>query len=194
MPKLKIYTYPDVVLTQKAIPISRVDKSLYPLFDDMLETMYYAPGVGLAANQVGILQRICVIDTEYESLDPIDMKPGDFLPDNFEVINGQYVSGKNPIILINPQIVWNEGSATFKEACLSVPNFQSEVKRANRIQLEYQDVNGLTKNLAAEGFQAICIQHEIDHLNGKLFIDRISKLKQDFARKKIIKAKQRNQE
>ncbi len=192
MAKLKIYTFPDVVLSQKAQPIARVEKSYFKLADDMLETMYYAPGIGLAANQVGILEQFLVVDTDYNVVDDEDIANGIKPPEDAELINGQFVSGKKPIIIINPEIIYREGKATTKEACLSVPDYQAEVARAEKIKVQYQDINGLTQTLSAEGLLAVCIQHEMDHLLGTLFIDRLSPLKKDFAKKKLLKARKRD--
>ena len=182
MAKLKIYTFPDIVLTQKAAPIARVEKSFYKLADDMLETMYYAPGIGLAANQVGLLQRIIVIDTDY---DLEELPEGEKIPAGSEVIDGSVISGKKPMIIINPEIVSREGSTSISEGCLSVPEYTAEIKRAEKLKLQYQDIDGLTKTLSAEGLMAVCIQHEMDHLDGKLFIDRLSPLKKEMVRKKL---------
>jgi len=96
---------------------------------------------------------------------------------------------KNPIILINPEIIYREGSTITREGCLSVPGYRAEVKRADKIKLKYQNVDGLQKELSAEGVLAVCIQHELDHLEGTLFIDRLNQLKRDFAKKKLIKAR-----
>ena len=194
MAKLKIYTYPHSVLAKKAAPIERVEKSYFKVADDMLETMYYAPGIGLAANQVGLLERFIVVDTEYNALDEEDIREGKVPPPDAELINGQFISGKKPIILINPEIIFKEGTGSIKEACLSVPDYQAEVKRAEKIKVKYQDIDGLSHTLSVDGLLAICIQHEMDHLDGTLFIDRLSPLKRDFARKKLIKARKRDEE
>jgi peptide deformylase len=194
MSKLKIYTFPDSVLAQKASPIQRVEKSYFKLADDMLETMYFAPGIGLAANQVGVLERIIVVDTEYDAIDVDDLKPGEPVPEGGEVINGQIISGKKPLILINPEIILKEGKAQHKEACLSVPDYSAEVQRAEKIKVQYQDIDGLTKTLSAEGLLSVCLQHEMDHLEGTLFIDRLSQLKKEFAKKKLLKARKRELE
>lgn len=191
MSKLKIYTYPDDVLTQKAKPIERVEKTYFKVADDMLETMYHAPGIGLAANQVGILERIIVVDTEYNVHDPDPRDPtktieGEPIPAGGEVIAGSIVTGKKPIILINPEIIYTEGTTALKEACLSVPEYQSEVKRAEKIKVKYQDIDGLEKVIAVDGLQAVCLQHEIDHLNGTLFIDHLNNLRRKFAQKKVL--------
>src|SRR4051812_34383231 len=117
MAKLKIYTFPDMILAKKADPIARVEKTLHKLADDMLETMYEAPGIGLAANQVGILQRILVLDTEY---DYEELPEGISPPEGAEVVGGGIIKGRKPQIIINPEIVLREGSILFNEGCLSV--------------------------------------------------------------------------
>lgn len=181
MAKLKIYTFPDLVLTKTAQPIVRVEKQYHQLADDMLETMYEAPGIGLAANQVGILERILVLDTEYD----------------YEEIEGEeapVLKNRKPEIIINPKIIHREGSILFNEGCLSVPEYNAEVKRAEKVKVEYQDINGLTQILSAEGIQAVAIQHEIDHLDGKLFIDRLAPLKKEMARKRLRKERHEREE
>lgn len=182
MAKLKVYTFPDLILTQKALPIQRVEKTLRPLVDDMFETMYFAPGVGLAANQVGILQRIIVLDTDF---DLEDLKEGDLIPPGAEVVGTTLIKNKKPRLMINPEIIHREGSIVFSEGCLSVPEYYAEVKRALKVKVQYQNVDGLTQTLDAEGHLAVAIQHEIDHLDGKLFIDRLSSLKKEMIKKKL---------
>lgn len=168
MAKLKIYTFPDVVLSQTAKPIARVEKSYHKLADDMLETMYHAPGVGLAANQVGVLERILVLDTDYD-------------------LEEDVAKNQQPRIILNPEIIAKEGNILFEEGCLSVPEYLAEVRRAEKIKLQYQDIDGVTRTLSAEGLLAIAIQHEMDHLDGKLFIDRLSPLKKEYAKKQLRK-------
>jgi peptide deformylase len=191
MAKLKIYTFPDNVLAKKADPIPRVEKALYKLADDMLETMYDAPGIGLAANQVGILQRILVLDTEYDYEEIPEGPEGDTLrarlADGVEVTGGGIITNRKPKIIINPEIIHREGNILFNEGCLSVPGYAAEVKRSEKLKLQYQDIDGLTKILDAEGLMAVAIQHEMDHLEGKLFIDRLTPLKKEMARKKLRK-------
>lgn len=172
MSKLKIYTFPDPILAQKASPIVRVDRSFFKVADDMLETMYDAPGIGLAANQVGRLDRILVIDVEYDE-------------DEF---SGGLIKQK-PIILINPEIIYKEGKTALKEGCLSVPDFRAEVDRSDKVKIQYKDLDNLTQTLDADGLLAVCIQHEIDHLDGKLFIDRLSPLKSSMVKKNLLKKK-----
>ncbi len=182
MAKLKIFTFPDLILAQKASPIARVEKSMHKLADDMLETMYEAPGIGLAANQVGILDRILVVDTEY---DIEELPEGQEPPKGAEVYAGSIVTNRKPKIIINPEIIYKEGSTAISEGCLSVPEYSAEVKRAEKIKVKYQDIDGLEKVLSADGLLAIALQHEMDHLDGKLFIDRLSPLKKELAKKKL---------
>ena len=184
MAKLKLYTFPDKVLAQKAQPIPRVEKLLHRLADDMLETMYHAPGIGLAANQVGILQRILVLDTEY---DLEEIPEGTVIPEAAEVVTRGVIKNKKPIIVINPEIIQMEGSIQFSEGCLSVPEYTAEVKRSEKIKLKYQDIDGVTRTLSAEGLLAVAIQHEIDHLEGRLFIDRLSPLKKRWSEKGFVR-------
>lgn len=187
MSKLKIYTFPDMILTQKAAPIPRVEKSYFKLADDMLETMYDAPGIGLAANQVGILERILVVDTDYdyEELEE-DMKA----PAGAEVAGGGIITKKKPRIIINPEIIRREGKIQMSEGCLSVPEYSAEVQRAEKITIEYRTIDGLTQTMDAEGLLAVALQHEMDHLDGKLFIDRLSPLKKEMAQKRLRKERQ----
>ena len=187
MAKLKIYTFPDAVLSQKALPIARVEASHRRIADDMLETMYAAPGIGLAANQVGLLERMVVIDTDYEVE---EMAEGiDEMPEGGEATAGGIITCRNPRVIINPEIVHREGKILFSEGCLSVPEFTAEVERAEKIRIQYQDLDGLTKTLDADGLLAICIQHEMDHLDGILFIDHLTALKRNIILRKLLKAK-----
>jgi peptide deformylase len=157
----------------------------------MLETMYDAPGVGLAANQVGILERVIVVDTEYEfhEMDENNPLPPEKLAEG-EVIGEGLITGKKPLALINPVIVQREGKILFKEGCLSVPEFQAEVERSEKIHVEYLDLDGLTRRLSGEGLFAVCIQHEIDHLDGKLFIDHLSPMKKSMVQKRLRKERE----
>lgn len=182
MAKLKIFTYPDGVLAQKALPIARVEKSMHKLADDMLETMYEAPGIGLAANQVGLLQRILVMDIDYE-LKEEDLEEGG----EGEGAGTGLILNKKPRIIINPEIILREGEIKMNEGCLSVPEYTADVVRAEKIKLRYLDMDGKEQTLLAEGLQAVCIQHEIDHLEGRLFIEHLSPLKKDMAKKKLLR-------
>lgn len=158
---LKIYTYPDPILRKKAEPITEFDDDLKKLAADMAETMYDAPGVGLAANQIGIARQIVVID-----------------------ITGSEAEEKDLITLVNPKIVKGEGSEMGEEGCLSVVDYSANVKRFTKIQVEAQDLDGNPLNFEAEDYFARVIQHEVDHLNGHLFIDLISSLKRSLYKKK----------
>ncbi len=183
MAKLKIYTFPDAVLSQKALPISRIEARHRKLAEDMLETMYDAPGVGLAANQVGLLERIIVVDTDYEYL---ELEAGEKPPEGAEVMGGGVITGKNPRVIINPEIIRREGKVQSKEGCLSVPEYTAEIERAKIITVEYLDLDGVTRTLDAEGLFSMCIQHEMDHLEGRLFIDRLSPAKKELAKKRLL--------
>ena len=186
MAKLKIYTFPDLVLTRRAAPISRVEKSMYQIADDMLETMYDAPGIGLAANQVGLLQRILVVDVDYDMEElPEEEEGATSTSGGGEVTSGPIITNKKPLIIINPEIIYKEGESSIAEGCLSVPDFRAEVPRFEKIKLRYQGMDGLSHELSADGLLSICLQHEMDHLDGKLFIDRLSPLKKERAKKKL---------
>ncbi|MBR1648120.1 MAG: peptide deformylase [Alphaproteobacteria bacterium] len=166
MAKLPIFEYPHPILKQIASRVEKVDGSLQKLLDDMLETMYAAQGVGLAAPQVGISKRIIVIDTAH--------------PDEGE--------SPRPLYLVNPEIVWHsqEESSQF-EGCLSVPEQRAEVTRYLEVRVHYQDYNGEEREMTADGLLSIALQHEIDHLDGILYIDRISRLKRQILIKKLQK-------
>ncbi|MBK1694702.1 peptide deformylase [Chromatium weissei] len=166
MSKLAILTFPDSRLRQKARPVLRVDAAIARLVDDMLETMYAAPGIGLAAIQVNVPLQVLVMD-----------------------ISEQHDS---PLCLINPQILALEGTEQREEGCLSVPGFYEKVTRAERIKVQALDRNGALFTLDADGLLAVCIQHEIDHLNGKLFVDHISMLKRQRIRHKLERDQRQN--
>jgi len=162
----QILTEPNEVLRQKSLPVDKVDKELQILMDDMLETMYAAPGIGLAAIQVGVPKRVIVLD--------IEQKEGK----------------KNPLYFINPEIIKkSENLSTYEEGCLSVPGQFAEIDRPDRCHIKYLDYNGEKKEINAEGMLATCIQHEMDHLEGILFIDYLSKLKKSMIIKKLSKQK-----
>ena len=162
----KILTEPNPFLRQKSKPVDKVDDSVRELMDDMLETMYKAPGIGLAAIQIGMPKRIIVLD--------ISKNP----------------EKKEPMYFVNPEIVSSsKNDATYEEGCLSVPGQFAEIDRPDRCQVKYLDYNGKAKELKAEGLLATCIQHEIDHLEGILFIDYLSKLKKSMIIKKLSKQK-----
>ena len=162
----KILTEPDPVLRQKSQPVDKVDDTIRKLMDDMLETMYGAPGIGLAAIQVGVPKRIIVLDI---SKDP---------------------EKKEPMYFVNPKIISaSEKDATYEEGCLSVPGQFAEIDRPDSCIIKYLDYNGNSQELKADGLLATCIQHEMDHLEGILFIDYLSKLKRSMITKKLSKQK-----
>ena len=162
----KIVIEPDPILRKKSEFLGKVNDEIRKLLDDMLETMYAAPGIGLAAVQVGILKRIIVIDISKDE------------------------EKKSPIFLINPEIISrSKKTSVYEEGCLSLPGHFAEIERPAECQVKFIDYDGKKKELAAEGLLATCIQHEVDHLNGVLFIDYLSKLKKDMIVKKLIKQK-----
>ena len=161
MAKLTILEFPDPRLRTKAVPVTAFDAALKQLSEDMLETMYEAPGIGLAATQVNVAKRVLVIDLS-EKRD-------------------------QPLALINPEVLERTGVEETEEGCLSVPGFFDKVTRAERIRVRALDRNGKQIEFEAEGLLAVCIQHEIDHLDGKLFVDYLSELKRTRIRKKLEK-------
>mgnify|MGYP006165265659 FL=1 len=161
----KILTEPDPFLRQISYVVKKVDNEIRKLMDDMLETMYLAPGIGLAAIQIGVPKRVIVIDLSKEEK-------------------------KKPLYFVNPHIVVkSKNNATYEEGCLSVPGQFAEVDRPDKCHVSFLDYNGQPKELKAEGLLATCIQHEIDHLEGILFIDYLSKLKKNYITKKLSKQK-----
>jgi peptide deformylase len=163
----EIKKYPDPVLKKKTTPVGAIDQDLCRLIDDMVETMHAAPGVGLAANQVGVSLQVAVID----------------------ISSHEDEGKKHPlVVLINPEILSQEGSVTAEEGCLSVPDFSETVKRAARVKVRAKDRSGKPFEMEADGLMAKALQHEIDHLNGILFIDRLSPIKKSIFKRKLKKA------
>ncbi len=159
-----IITIPDPVLRKVCAPVGEVDDSIRALADDMLDTMYDAPGIGLAASQIGVLQRIFVLDVAKED------------------------APKEPMVFINPEIVWSsEETNVYQEGCLSIPDYYDDVERPAEVTVKFLNRDGQDQELKADGLLATCIQHEFDHLNGKLFLDYLSKLKRDRVMKKFAK-------
>ncbi|MES9847623.1 MAG: peptide deformylase [Candidatus Thiodiazotropha sp.] len=158
---LDILHFPDPRLRNKAKPVAQVDDSIRRLIDDMLETMYQAPGIGLAATQVNVAKRVVVIDLSEEK--------------------------NQPLCLVNPEIIEKDGEEQMEEGCLSVPGIYEMVKRANLIRVRALGRDGAAFEMEAEGLLAVCIQHELDHLEGKLFVDYLSSLKRQRIRKKLEK-------
>lgn len=165
MAVLEIRKYPEAVLRQKAGPVSGFGKELQRLIDDMIDTMYAAPGVGLAANQVGVSRQVAVVDVSARE------------------------EKSTLIILLNPLIIHREGEDACEEGCLSVPDYTTIVKRAKAVKVSGLDRQGRPVEIEAEGILARALQHEIDHLNGFLFIDRIGRIKRDFFKKRYSRAK-----
>ena len=166
MSKKEIVIEPDPILRKKSENLEKVDDELRSLLNDMLETMYSAPGIGLAAVQVGILKRLIVIDISKEK------------------------DEKDPLFLINPEIISrSKNTSIYEEGCLSLPGHYAEIERPAECHLKYIDYNGKEKEIKASGLLSTCIQHEVDHLNGVLFIDYLSKLKKDMIMKKLVKHK-----
>ena len=161
MAKLTILEFPDPRLRTKATPVSAVDDTLRTLVRDMFETMYAAPGIGLAATQVNVHKRLLVVDVSADK--------------------------SEPMALINPEILEKDGVIVSDEGCLSVPGYYEEVERAEHIRVRFLDRDGVAQEMETEGLLAVCIQHEIDHLEGKLFVDYLSEAKRQRIRKKLQK-------
>lgn len=178
MALLEILHYPNPLLKRKSLPVEKVTPELQKLADDMLETMYAAPGVGLAAPQVGELVRLLVIDTR-----PTD-EDGNVDEARMTELERKV---SFPIVIFNPEIVKKEGTTTYEEGCLSVPGYTEEVQRAKWIEAHGLDREGRPLVIQTDGLLAICLQHEMDHLEGKLFIDRISFVKSERIKSKIKK-------
>ena len=166
MAVLPIITAPDPRLKLQARPVEKVDAAIRKLMDDMLETMYVAPGIGLAAPQVGVAKRVIVIDVADKGAPP------------------------HPYRMANPEIVWrSDDVATYEEGCLSVPEYYADVERASRVRVRYLDEQNEIREIEADGLLAVCVQHEIDHLAGTLFVDHLSALKRGMILRKLGKAK-----
>ena len=161
MAKLEVLTFPDPKLRKKAVPVEAVNSEILALARDMLATMYTESGIGLAATQVNVQKRVVVMDLSEQH--------------------------NEPMYLINPEIIESEGTEQSQEGCLSVPGIFDFVERAEKVACRYLDLDGEIRQIDADGLLAICIQHEIDHLNGKLFIDYLSPLKRQRLRKKLEK-------
>ena len=170
MAKRDILIIPDKRLRLKSEPVGAIDKEVRALIGDMFETMYDAPGIGLAAIQIGIPKRLITMDLAKKD------------------------EPKAPQVFINPEITWAaDEKATYEEGCLSIPEYYEEVERPNAVRVKYLDGEGKPQELKASGLLATCLQHEIDHINGVLFIDHISKLKRDMIVKKFKKAQKRGE-
>jgi len=165
-----ILLLPDKRLRMKSEPVKAVDKDIRALIEDMFETMYAAPGIGLAAIQIGVPRRVVTVDLAKKD-DPAE-----------------------PQVFINPEIVWaSDDKATYEEGCLSIPEYYEEVERPKSVRVKFIDRDGKPQEIEADGLLGTCLQHEIDHINGVLFIDHISKLKRDMVLKKFKKAAKRGE-
>ncbi len=165
----EILIWPDPVLKKKASPVARVDDSTRALVNDMFETMYAADGVGLAAPQIGVLKNIIVLDTSPRQ------------PES------------KPVAMINPEIVSTEGRTVYTEGCLSIPGEAEDVERAAKVKVQFLDPDGKQQTLEAEGLLAVAIQHETDHLLGRMFVDYLSSLKREMIRKRMKRLKAERQ-
>ena len=178
-----IVNIPDPILRQVSKPVERVDEEMQTLFDDMLETMYEAPGIGLAAIQIGIPLRIITVDVSPRLQEDEALEEGD------EPIAHE----PNPIVLINPEILnRSDERSIYEEGCLSIPDYYADVERPAFCKFKYIDRDGKEQLMNADKILATCVQHEIDHLDGVLFIDHISKLKRDMVVKKFTKMAKQN--
>jgi peptide deformylase len=163
-----ILILPDKRLRQVSDPVKKIDAGIRKLVEDMFESMYDAPGIGLAAIQIGVPKRVITMDLAKKE------------------------EAKNPLVFINPEVVWtSEEKATYEEGCLSIPEYYDDVERPAQVKVKYLDLEGKRQEVVANGLFATCLQHEIDHLNGVLFIDHLSKLKRDRVLKKFTKAAKR---
>lgn len=170
MALLEILTYPDPRLALKSQQVDTVDDEIRQLIDDLFETMYKADGVGLAAPQVGIQKRIIVLDCAQRYDD-----------------DGNSLPGREPLAIVNPKVTEREGNVIWEEGCLSVPDFTDEIERAATVVVEGLDRDGKPLRIEADELLSVCLQHEIDHLEGVLFVDRLSRLKQTMVKKKLKK-------
>ena len=166
-----ILILPDKRLRQVSEPVRKIDAGIRKLVEDMFETMYDAPGIGLAAIQIGTPKRVITMDLAKKE------------------------DAKAPLVFVNPEIVWaSEDKATYEEGCLSIPEYYDDVERPAQVKVRYLDIEGAAREIEANGLLATCLQHEIDHLNGVLFIDHISRLKRERVVKKFTKAAKRGAE
>ncbi|GJL85755.1 MAG: peptide deformylase [Micavibrio sp.] len=171
MSKYDIIIVPDPVLKQQAQPVAKVDDAIRQQMDNMLETMYEAPGIGLAANQVSMLNRVLVIDTTRRDEEAEEEGPG-------------------PICMANPEVVWkSENMSVMEEGCLSIPQQYADVERPAIVKVKYLDYDGKEAEIEANGLLSHCVQHEIDHLNGVLFVDYLSSLKRNMILRRVDKLK-----
>jgi len=166
---LPIITAPDPRLKKKCAPVDQVDDEIRTLMDDMLETMYHAPGIGLAAPQVGVTKRVLVVDVSDDD------------------------DKNKPVCMANPEVTWSSDEKNvYEEGCLSVPEQYADVKRPKKVRISYLDRDNKAQEIEADGMLATCVQHEIDHLEGVLFVDYLSSIKRGMILRKVQKAKRQN--
>ena len=174
----EILTEPNKFLREKSLAVEKVDEGLQKLMNDMIETMYAAPGIGLAAIQIGVPKRVIVLDIEWRN-------KSESTNDEKQVVK------RNPMCFVNPEIITKStNNSTYEEGCLSVPGQFAEIERPDKCRIKYLDYYGQSKELVAKDMLATCIQHEMDHLEGILFIDYLSKLKKSMIVKKLTKQKE----
>jgi peptide deformylase len=182
MPIRKILTEPNKILREKSLRVENVNKNIQQLMDDMLETLHAAPGIGLAAIQIGVAKRVIVLDISRSRND------NNIGRDKDDANKNEDKETKEPMYFVNPEIIWkSKDKFTYEEGCLSLPNQFAEIDRPKQCHIKYLDYNGHPQELRADGLLATCIQHEIDHLEGILFIDYLSKLKKEMIIKKLSK-------
>lgn len=175
LPELKIFTYPAPVLKKVAEPINEFNQELKDLGEQMIQTMYKSYGIGLAAPQIGKSIRLFVSDIDFD----LDKEEDDL------------ITNANPKVYINPKIIEHSGKIIYEEGCLSFPGIYEKVNRHEKITLEYQDISGETHTVKATGIESVCLQHELDHLDGIVFIEKLSPLKQSYLKKKFLKSKKK---
>ncbi len=172
---LRIYTYPEPILKTVSRPVEHFNDNLRALAKNMLYTMYKASGIGLAASQIGLSLRMFVMDVDYKREESQENK------------NSVVLNNLNPRIFVNPIFKKKEGQTSYQEGCLSIPSIYEEVSRFNNVCIEYRDLENRLLHIEADGLLSICLQHENDHLDGIVFLERLSKIKKDFLTKKYLK-------
>jgi peptide deformylase len=183
MSVIPIIEIPDPILRAQSAPVERVDDEVKRLIEDMFETMYAAPGIGLAAVQVAVPRRLLVIDLQEPDTD-VEVPEGEEPP-----------SKRDPRVFINPEILYrSEARKTYNEGCLSIPEQYAEIERPDIVRARWTDENGKEREGEFGGLMSVCLQHEVDHLNGILFIDHLSRLKRDMVVKKVIKARKEREQ
>ena len=181
---------PDAQLRLVSTPVEQITPEIRTLVADMFETMYDAPGIGLAAIQIGVPWRVVTLDVAKRAEPPADEEPAEADADDAQEKRDR--QPRNPIAFINPEITWSsEERSVYEEGCLSIPEYYEEVERPASVKVAYTDLDGKRQEIEADGLLATCIQHEIDHLNGVLFIDHLSRLKRERVTKRFAKQARR---